>query len=43
MLSLLTEESSHVSDIVKMSKLFEITESLSRIKCSLDFKERIFR
>ena len=43
MLSLLTEESSHVSDIVKMSKLFETTESFSRVKCSLDFKERIFK
>ena len=41
MLSLLTEESSYVSDIVKMSKLFEITESLSRIKCSLEVKREI--
>ena len=43
MIALSTDYSSHVSDIVKIWKLFVVTEWGSSIKCSLDFNERIFR
>lgn len=43
MLALSTVESSHVSDIVNISKSFKRIVSLTRQNCSRDFIERTFK